>query len=53
MKTEEQDASISMAFYNENKIPKETDLQDAIGKKMSNLGKFRNEALVHPSADLI
>ena len=32
---------------------KETELQDAIGKKMPNLVKPRNEALVHPEEDLI
>ena len=31
-----------VAFYNEHKMLKETELQDAIGKKMTNLVKPRN-----------
>ena len=39
MTTEEQDAAVRVAFYNEDTIPKETEHQDTIGKKIPNLLK--------------
>ena len=53
MTTEEQDAATRVAFYNKDTMPKETELQDAIGKKTPNLVKPRNKALVHPAAYLL
>ena len=51
--TEEQDAVIRVAFHKEYTLLKETELQYTIGKKMPNLVKPRNEALVHPASDLL
>ena len=51
--TEEQNSAIRVAFHNEDTMPKETEIQDAIGKKMPNLIKPRNEPLVRPTADLL
>ena len=53
MTTEEQDAAIRVAFYNEDTFPKETEHQDTIGKKIPNLLKPWNESIVHPPAYLI
>ena len=53
MKTEEQDANIRVAFYNEDTITKWTELQESIGKKIPNLVKPQNESLIHPAAGII
>jgi len=52
MTTEEQDAKIRQAFYNDDTMPKETDLNDAIGK-IAKLVVQRKEALQHKAAPLI
>ena len=53
MTTEEQDATIRVAFYNEDTVMKEIELQYATGKKMTNLVKPWNESLLHPASDLL
>ena len=52
MTPEEQDAEIRQAIYNDDTMPKETDLQDAIGK-IAHLVVPRKEALTHKAAPLI
>ena len=53
MTMEDQYSSIRVDFYNEYKMPKQTEFKDAIGKKMTNLVKPWNEALVHPPETLL
>ena len=53
MTTEEQYAAIRVALYNEETMPKETEPQDAIGKKIPKLVEPWNESLLHPAAGLL
>ena len=53
MTTEEHDFAIRVYFHNGDKILKETELQDTIGKKMPKLVKPQNEALTHTSAEFL
>ena len=52
MTAEEQNAAIRQAFVNDDTIPQETELKNAIGKSPS-LVTPRNEALLHAAAKLI
>ena len=52
MTSEEQNAAIRAAFTNDDTMPKEKELKEAIGK-MPSLVEPRNEALLHAAASLI
>ena len=52
MTREEQNAAIRQAFVNNDTIPQEKELKDAIGK-IPSLVSPRNEALLHAAAELI
>ena len=53
MTMEEHDSAIKVALQKKVTMRKETELQDDIGKKITNLVKPQNAALVHPAADLL
>ena len=53
MKMEKQDVAIKLAFYNGNTMVEETELLYDIDRKIPNLVKPRNEALVHTSKYLL
>ena len=52
MTTEEQNAAIRVAFYNDDTMPQEKELESAIGK-IKQLVQPRKEALKHEAASLI
>ena len=52
MTTEEQNAAIRYAFANDDTLPQEKELADALGKSTS-LVQPRKQALAHPAASLI
>lgn len=53
MTTEEQNAAIRIAFYEDDTMPKEKELESAIGKTQKMLVQPRKEALQHAAASLI
>ena len=53
MTAEEQNAAIRAAFTNDDTMPQETELRDAIGKNRPSLVHPRERALLHRAAELI